>query len=251
VSEQTKKCSKCGEVKVADSEFFYKDSVKQDGFRTECKACSKLAALKKKAMLEATRPPLPDGFAKKCSTCKEQLAAEMFGKNARSADGLKTSCKPCRRAKAVKYRAENKEKTSEYFKRYREENPDKRKATCARYRANNRAKLAKYNKRYSRENPHIAVNAQIRRRALKNKASGTYTHDDWQARLAYHENRCAYCGCGGKMTIDHMIPLSRGGTNWPSNLVPACHSCNSGKCDKTPIEFADYTFKQLQAMLGK
>jgi 5-methylcytosine-specific restriction endonuclease McrA len=34
--------------------------------------------------------------------------------------------------------------------------------------------------------------------------------------------------------VDHVIPLSRGGSNWPTNLVCACGQCNSRKCDKLP-----------------
>lgn len=41
---------------------------------------------------------------------------------------------------------------------------------------------------------------------------------------------CHYCGkFDGDLTIDHLIPLSRGGTNERSNLVAACSACNSEK----------------------
>ena len=48
--------------------------------------------------------------------------------------------------------------------------------------------------------------------------------------------------CGGRLalenaTIDHVIPLARGGTNYEGNLVPCCKSCNSSKQDRLPIEF--------------
>jgi hypothetical protein len=39
---------------------------------------------------------------------------------------------------------------------------------------------------------------------------------------------CAYCG-GEADTIDHVYPRAMGGTDHPSNLVPACGSCNSRK----------------------
>lgn len=49
---------------------------------------------------------------------------------------------------------------------------------------------------------------------------------------------CGYCGKVGKkgLTLDHIIPKSRGGTNHPSNLVAACMSCNNWKSDRTPEE---------------
>lgn len=49
---------------------------------------------------------------------------------------------------------------------------------------------------------------------------------------------CGYCGKVGKkgLTLDHIIPKSRGGTNHPSNLVAACSKCNAWKGSKLPEE---------------
>lgn len=49
---------------------------------------------------------------------------------------------------------------------------------------------------------------------------------------------CQYCHViGGILEVDHVIPISRGGTNELSNLVTACRRCNRQKKDKTPEEF--------------
>lgn len=48
--------------------------------------------------------------------------------------------------------------------------------------------------------------------------------------------RCTYCG-GGCETVDHVVPLARGGTNYEGNLVPACRRCNSSKADRLLIEW--------------
>nr|WP_239115333.1 HNH endonuclease [Streptomyces sp. SID8499] len=48
--------------------------------------------------------------------------------------------------------------------------------------------------------------------------------------------RCVYCDAPGG-TVDHVIPLSRGGQHAEGNLVPACKSCNSSKGDKLLIEW--------------
>jgi 5-methylcytosine-specific restriction endonuclease McrA len=58
----------------------------------------------------------------------------------------------------------------------------------------------------------------------------TLTHDEWLALLAQHEERCAYCGAPYE-SIDHVVPLSRGGANVADNVVPACLSCNGSKQD--------------------
>jgi 5-methylcytosine-specific restriction endonuclease McrA len=48
------------------------------------------------------------------------------------------------------------------------------------------------------------------------------------------DHTCQYCGSEKDLTIDHVIPRSKGGkTNW-KNLVTACHRCNTMKGDKTP-----------------
>jgi 5-methylcytosine-specific restriction endonuclease McrA len=53
----------------------------------------------------------------------------------------------------------------------------------------------------------------------------------------YHRDGfvCVYCGAtaesGAKLTLDHRMPVEAGGGNEPSNLVTACLSCNSAKCD--------------------
>lgn len=47
-------------------------------------------------------------------------------------------------------------------------------------------------------------------------------------------NECQYCGSKKQLTIDHVVPKSKGGkTNW-MNLVAACNRCNVYKGDKTP-----------------
>ncbi len=49
---------------------------------------------------------------------------------------------------------------------------------------------------------------------------------------------CQYCGESyGPLCIDHVFPLSRGGSNDPDNLTVACVSCNSSKRDKTVSEW--------------
>lgn len=48
--------------------------------------------------------------------------------------------------------------------------------------------------------------------------------------------KCVYCGTHKKLTIDHVIPKSRGGLNTWENMVTCCFDCNSKKGNKTPQE---------------
>lgn len=75
-----------------------------------------------------------------------------------------------------------------------------------------------------------------RRRALRRSAEGWANPTQIAARIAYYGHRCAYCR-GPYEDIDHVIPLSRGGSNWPANLRPACKRCNNDKRAKLPSEW--------------
>lgn len=55
--------------------------------------------------------------------------------------------------------------------------------------------------------------------------------------LRRDDNRCQYCGKKATdLTIDHIIPKSRGGTDSWENLVSACKACNNKKGNRTPEE---------------
>lgn len=56
------------------------------------------------------------------------------------------------------------------------------------------------------------------------------TETDWAA-LMDAWGGCAYCGAGGPLQKDCMLPISRGGRYTVSNVVPACGSCNASKCN--------------------
>ncbi len=63
----------------------------------------------------------------------------------------------------------------------------------------------------------------------------------WKRRRA--EGRCGYCGrrtAPRELTMDHRVPLIRGGRSVRSNLVPACRACNAAKKYLLPIEWATY-----------
>lgn len=55
---------------------------------------------------------------------------------------------------------------------------------------------------------------------------------------ARDNHSCVYCGSNEHLTIDHKLPVSRGGGNEEENLATACRSCNSRKATRTPEEWA-------------
>lgn len=78
------------------------------------------------------------------------------------------------------------------------------------------------------------VRAKDQRRRARILASpvNDLTARQWRNIKAAYRHRCAYCGKRRPLTMDHVIPLSKGGSNTASNVVPACRSCNSSKCDR-------------------
>jgi len=58
---------------------------------------------------------------------------------------------------------------------------------------------------------------------------------------------CAYCGSDDTLTIDHVLPVSRGGKSQFENCVAACKECNSNKGNRTPSEAKMYLKKQPHA----
>ena len=55
------------------------------------------------------------------------------------------------------------------------------------------------------------------------------TKKEWKEIQGRNNHRCHYCGKKAPLTIDHVIPLSQGGSHSKENIVPACQSCNSSK----------------------
>ena len=71
----------------------------------------------------------------------------------------------------------------------------------------------------------------------KAKARKLRQSQRWQQKI--HLGVCHYCGgrfSAAVLTMDHIVPISRGGKSTRGNLVPACKSCNSNKKYYTPAE---------------
>ena len=69
----------------------------------------------------------------------------------------------------------------------------------------------------------------------------------WRNRIA--TGRCHYCGgqvAPKELTLDHIVPLIRGGHSTRGNCVPACKACNSAKQSLLPIEWEAYLSRLRQ-----
>ena len=62
---------------------------------------------------------------------------------------------------------------------------------------------------------------------------------------------CAYCKTARASHIDHVNPLSKGGSHTVENLLPSCPTCNFKKHNKTPDVWAAESGVDLTGLLGK
>ncbi len=78
-------------------------------------------------------------------------------------------------------------------------------------------------------------------RQEKDKAREIRKSRWWSDRLA--RGTCHYCGgrfTAAELTMDHIVPIVRGGRSTRGNLVPACKDCNNRKKYLLPIEWEEY-----------
>jgi 5-methylcytosine-specific restriction endonuclease McrA len=188
-----------------------------------------------------------------CNSCKRSKPAVTFATSKR---GRSSQCRACKSAadklryatdaafrdraiaRATARRAEKPEETRAatlraYYKRaeyYKRENRAWRRSHKDVMRAHAAAWVAA-NPQRRRD---VSRNYAHRRRALMRAAMvRLVTVDEVVARCEVFGGACAYCrrsfSSALPMTIDHVIPISRGGPHILSNLRPACAPCNSSK----------------------
>jgi HNH endonuclease len=243
----TKRCRKCNSEKPLTE--FHRDRTRRDGLTDSCKECN---CKKVKDWKERTKPGYAARSAahqerarlrelglKKCNECAAVKPAEDFyALNGRPA----YICKECSREQTKTYRELNHEKVkarkSRYYHRKREE-------LCAKARERNfldpepnRARV----RQWQRENPdryraNVKAANQRRRARLRGvpyesvDAARVFERDGW---------RCGICNGrvdkrlkfphGKSASLDHIIPISRGGAHLYSNVQCAHLSCNKKKC---------------------
>lgn len=147
------------------------------------------------------------------------------------------------RARWAKYREENREKVLESTRSWRRNNPDKIKAYSKYYYdANRENQIAKSRNIYRQKHNHYIIlgkKAGAKKRSAMVQAEGSFTAADILELREMQCDLCAYCGIRlhGEYHIDHIIPLSRGGSNWPDNLALTCAYCNLSKRNKLLSEW--------------
>lgn len=209
---------------------------------------------------------------KRCCRCHIHKELTEFPKDVSRADGYSYACRSCRNIAACKYYRAHPEKdkarrlrrkNADYARwceverlrsrKWREANRERylRNARACRkrrdkakekiyieaWRKANAARRKQGDRDWQRRNRDKRNTQMQKRRAWKQASGGSHTTDQWKTLVAQYDHRCAYCKEQKPLTRDHIVALSRGGTNDISNILPACLSCNSSKGTKTLDEW--------------
>ena len=139
--------------------------------------------------------------------------------------------KQCRLCRQRRYH-KDKPDYLEYAKQQYKKNIDYYKQ---RYQ-NNKKEMLAYHKRWYRNNTQRVRELERKYRARKREAEGNFLESEFQYLLYQYDYKCAMCGrdLSPKITHrDHIVPLSRGGSNDITNIQPLCETCNLSKHTKT------------------
>jgi len=219
-----RRCSKCSEVLPATTEYFYRDKTASNGLSCVCATCSNNAA----KQWHADNPEHASAYRKR-RAIEHPEALQL-------------------------HRVLYADRIAETKHNWRRNNPDKVKEHKSASQKRNRDAANKRNKRWREANPEKAREETRIQSHRRSHAGGIFTKADIIQQLKAQTDKkgiahCWWCGKPLKPTvkwgertrigydIDHIVPVSRGGTNDPENLVLTCPSCNYSKGTKLPSEW--------------
>lgn len=212
--------------------------------------------------------------SKHCTKCGENKPLSAF--NPRSDNGkLRPWCVECNRRYKQQHRAANREmygttrrvyyaahreriraqqkrdydanpeKFREWSRQFREQHPDKTSFWARRSYWRHVAERRAKSRKWYRANKERALIHTHRRRARLVANGGTYTVREWRAMVSWFGDCCLCCGASERLTIDHVLPVARGGSNDIANLQPLCRPCNASKKARhidyrDPVQLAEF-----------
>jgi 5-methylcytosine-specific restriction endonuclease McrA len=124
------------------------------------------------------------------------------------------------------------QKAKERWRRYGEKHREERNAYSREYHKNHRKHYNEVHRKWVGKNKDKARHIDRKQHARRKQAIGSHTLEEWNEIKKAQNYRCAKCGKKKKLTIDHIIPLSKGGTHYRDNIQALCKSCNCKKSNK-------------------
>ena len=214
--------------------------------------------------------------SKRCSRCGEVKTLDEFSRDRSARDGFQSACKECRRLVVQKWRQQNPDKVRAYSRKYQQENAAARREYNRQRRRNNAEAVRQQKREWRKKNLEVVLEQERERlrrwrslnrerdRAAQRRREAAFRLDfpqrareksrqskqRWRARkrdgqgfrvVAKDVRRlasdtCVACGLTAD-SLDHIIPLSRGGSHGVGNLAAMCRTCNSSKGAKTMTEW--------------
>lgn len=129
--------------------------------------------------------------------------------------------------------------TRDYFGQYKNQ---RKGVVKIGFRSSCRKCMAKRTATHSANNPDM-VRERLTRRMIRNmEAQGSYSQVQINTLRAELGDRCRFCGSelNGLGDIEHLTPISRGGSNNIQNLTLSCSKCNKEKTNKTLSEYQSW-----------
>lgn len=227
--QTNKRCSRCGVHKPVDE--FYRNSSARDGLHLYCKAC---VQKKNKDKYWAD----PEGEKAKAKRWREENPEKEKARSKAYRDANKEVIRQKDRA----YYEANKARVLAQCKEYRESHKEQTRRTGRLYREANPERIRSLKKEQQRRADPERLRSRVRnRRARLRAAEGKHTAEDVHRIYEQQDGKCYWCGVvlGAGAHVDHLTPVSRGGSNWPSNLAITCRLCNQRKGNKTAEEYIE------------
>lgn len=140
--------------------------------------------------------------------------------------GFSSQCKECRRHQARDYKKAHRAEMTVYLRRWQVEHPERTRELRRNHYLRNTAKEKAAAKAHREANP-ILRRAYQRLRQVRVKGHWL-TDAEWREVIEFYGDRCLKCG-RQPSTVDHVIPVTCGGTDTKDNVQPLCRSCNSSK----------------------
>lgn len=178
-----------------------------------------------------------------CIKCGIEKPLEQFSKDKRMSLGRTRKCYKCNGAlQRAYYRDVFKEKAIQATRQWVAKNKSRAAQSHRDWKAKNQARRRVQAglacKRWAAKNPELqrAHSAANKARHRSGRQGNSFTSGEWIALCKLHGPGCLCCGAESKLVPDHIVPLSRGGSNAIENIQPLCQTCNL----KKGIQSTDY-----------
>ena len=233
-----KRCTKCRELKPID--LFGRSNRSLDGHKPHCLACNSAYQRSYAKTHKEQRRAYDAKWRAENRDSELQRFAEYRERNrerlrAKGRDDYKKSAD---KQKEYRDRPEIKARKTAYDKARYWADPEYSRYIRRQYRIKypDRVAVSEKKKRSDRAR-RLPIERNMR--AIRAGAAGKHTAADIELLYRSQKGRCWWCGkkINGKYHVDHRVPLARGGSNDPGNLVISCPACNQSKHAKLPQEW--------------